>query len=83
MKKGGVDSHNIHTALYSACIFALIFIFSDLIKQELDKKNLDDKTSMFISFFIHFFLQKIKNKKKKIKKKKKNKKKKKKKRKKK
>lgn len=56
MKKGGVDSHNIHTALYSACIFALIFIFSDLIKQELDKKNLDDKTSMFISFFIHFFL---------------------------
>ena len=56
MKKGGVDNKNIHTAVYSASIFAIIFILSDVIKEELDKHDLEDKHLMIINFIIHFLL---------------------------
>ena len=43
MKKGGVDNKNIHTAVFSASIFAIIFILSDIIKEELNKHDLENK----------------------------------------
>lgn len=56
MEKGGVDNKNIHTALFSSFIFAIIFILSDIIKYELNKKNLHHNTVIILSFIIHFFL---------------------------
>ncbi len=56
MKKGGVDNKNIHTAVFSASIFAIIFILSDIIKEELNKHDLEDKNLIFLFFLIHFFL---------------------------
>jgi Na+-driven multidrug efflux pump len=56
MKKGGVDNKNIHTALYSASIFAIIFVLSDFIKEELNKHNLEDVPGTMINFVIHFLL---------------------------
>jgi predicted Na+-dependent transporter len=56
MKKGGVDNKNIHSAVFSASIFAIIFILSDIIKEELNKHDLEDRHLMIINFLIHFFL---------------------------
>ena len=56
MKKGGVDNKNIHTAVYSASIFAIIFVLSDIIKEELNKYDLEDKNLTIINFVIHFIL---------------------------
>ena len=56
MKKGGVDNKNIHTAVYSASIFAIIFVLSDIIKEELNKYHLEDKNLTIINFVIHFIL---------------------------
>jgi hypothetical protein len=56
MKKGGVDVKNIHSALFAASVFAIIFILSDIIKEELNKHDLEDKNLIIINFLIHFFL---------------------------
>ena len=56
MKRGGVDIKNIHTAVHSAAIFAIIFVLSDIIKEELNKYDLEDKNLTIINFVIHFIL---------------------------
>ena len=48
MKKGGVDNKNIHTAVFSASIFAIIFILSDIIKEELKFTDIE-----FLKQYMH------------------------------
>ena len=37
MEKGGVNNKNIHTAFYSAIVFAFIFVFTHIIDDWLNK----------------------------------------------
>lgn len=56
MEKGGVNNKNIHTAFYSAIVFAFIFIFTHIINDWLNKYHFEKFTHHFLSWFIHFIL---------------------------
>ena len=56
MKRLDIKSHNIHTAFFSAFIFAIVFVSTDFVKNELYKLKLNKTLEIILNFLLHFII---------------------------
>lgn len=56
MERLDIKKHNIHSAIFSACIFAIVFVSTDLVKNEIYKLELNKTLEITLNFSIHFII---------------------------